>query len=150
VRWLQKSNYRAVRGHDMPDLRDEILDKLKNGDFNCEKELTLSIIGGKWKLIILWHLGKEGPHRFSELQRHLPKITHKMLTSQLKELADDGIIHREVFPEVPPRVEYSMTELGMTLLPLLEMMYDWGKNRINHIKESNEKVVGFGSDDQTG
>ena len=118
----------------MADLRDEIVGKLKRGEFNCEKELTLSIIGGKWKLIILWHLGKEGPHRFSELQRLLPKITHKMLTSQLKELQDDGIIHREVYPEVPPRVEYSMTELGMTLMPLLDMMYAWGKKRIEDLK----------------
>ncbi|MFC6334155.1 winged helix-turn-helix transcriptional regulator [Paenibacillus septentrionalis] len=125
----------------MADLREEILNKLKNGDFNCEKELTLSIIGGKWKLIILWHLGKEGPQRFSELQRLLPKITHKMLTSQLKELTDDGIIHREVFPEVPPRVEYSMTELGLTLMPLLELMYDWGKKRIEDIKKQNEQSV---------
>ncbi|GIP19137.1 transcriptional regulator [Paenibacillus montaniterrae] len=119
----------------MADLREEILNKLKNGDFNCEKELTLSIIGGKWKLIILWHLGKEGPQRFSELQRLLPKITHKMLTSQLKELTDDGIIHREVYPEVPPKVEYSMTELGLTLMPILELMYDWGKKRIEDIKK---------------
>lgn len=122
----------------MSDLREEILEKLKNGDFNCEKELTLSIIGGKWKLILLWHLGKEGTQRFSELQRLLPKITHKMLTSQLKELIDDGIVHREVYPEVPPRVEYSMTELGMTLLPILELMYEWGKNRIADIRKTSE------------
>ncbi|NHN35398.1 winged helix-turn-helix transcriptional regulator [Paenibacillus agricola] len=118
----------------MSDLREEIMDKIKNGDFNCEKELTLSVIGGKWKLVILWHLGREGPQRYSELQRLLPKITHKMLSGQLKELMDDGIIHREVFPEVPPRVEYPMTNLGMTLLPLLEMMYEWGKKRISDIK----------------
>ncbi|WP_141335318.1 helix-turn-helix domain-containing protein [Paenibacillus sp. tmac-D7] len=121
----------------MSDLREEILDKIKNGDFNCEKELTLAIIGGKWKLVLLWHLGREGAQRFSELQRLLPKITHKMLTSQLKELIDDGIVHREVFPEVPPRVEYSMTELGMTLLPIIEMMYEWGKKRISDIRQAS-------------
>ncbi|GGF93697.1 winged helix-turn-helix transcriptional regulator [Paenibacillus abyssi] len=120
----------------MSDLRKEILQKLNNGDFNCEKELTLSIISGKWKVVILWHLGVEGPHRFSELQRLFPKITHKMLTNQLKELIDDGIVHREVFPEVPPRVEYSMTELGMTLLPIIEMMYEWGKQRISDIRNN--------------
>ncbi|WP_277345842.1 helix-turn-helix domain-containing protein [Paenibacillus sp. HB172176] len=123
----------------MSDLRREIMDKVNNGDYNCEKELTLSVIGGKWKLIILWHLGKEGPQRFSELQRLLPKITHKMLTSQLKELMEDGIIHREVFPEVPPRVEYSLTALGETLLPILEMMYAWGKKRIADISEMREQ-----------
>lgn len=118
----------------MTDIRKEIKEKLKNGDFTCSKELTLSMFNGKWKVVILWHLGVEGPHRFSELQRLFPKITHKMLTSQLKELMEDGIVHREVYPEVPPRVEYSMTELGMTLLPIIQMMYDWGEKRIAQLK----------------
>ncbi|MGF9710631.1 winged helix-turn-helix transcriptional regulator [Paenibacillus naphthalenovorans] len=129
----------------MSDLRKEILDKINNGDFNCEKELTLAIISGKWKITILWHLGREGAHRFSELQRLFPKITHKMLTSQLKELIDDGIVHREVFPEVPPRVEYSMTELGMTLMPIIEMMYEWGKKRIKDIQNSEHIINPSGS-----
>ncbi|CAM5783884.1 MULTISPECIES: winged helix-turn-helix transcriptional regulator [Brevibacillus] len=116
-------------------LRKEIQEKLKNGDFNCEKELTLSIISGKWKVVILWHLGVEGPHRFSDLQRLFPKISHKMLTNQLRELMEDGIVHREVYPEVPPKVEYSMTELGMTLLPIVEMMYEWGKKRMADLKQ---------------
>lgn len=118
----------------MTDIRKEIKEKVKNGDFTCSKELTLSMFSGKWKVVILWHLGVEGPHRFSELQRLFPKITHKMLTSQLKELMEDGIVHREVYPEVPPRVEYSMTELGMTLLPIIQMMYDWGEKRIAQLK----------------
>lgn len=92
------------------------------------------MFSGKWKVVILWHLGVCGPHRFSELQRLFPKITHKMLTSQLKELIEDGIVHREVYPEVPPRVEYSMTELGMTLLPIVEMMYEWGEKRMAQLK----------------
>lgn len=118
----------------MPDtFRDEVKEKIINGDYNCEKELTLSIISGKWKIVILWHLGVEGPHRFSDLQRLFPKISHKILTNQLRELMEDGIVHREVYPEVPPKVEYSMTKLGMTLLPIVEMMYEWGKNRIAEI-----------------
>ncbi|EPY05915.1 HxlR family transcriptional regulator [Paenibacillus sp. E194] len=116
-------------------LREEIKKKIVNGDFNCEKELTLSIISGKWKVVILWHLGVEGPHRFSDLQRLFPKVSHKILTNQLRELMEDGIVHREVYPEVPPKVEYSMTELGMTLLPLVEMMYEWGKMRMDQIKQ---------------
>lgn len=119
-------------------LRDEIKKKIINGDFNCEKEYTLSVISGKWKVVILWHLGVEGPHRFSELQRLFPKISHKILTNQLRELIEDGIVHREVIPEVPPKVEYSMTELGMTLLPLIQMMYDWGKQRMDHFKRELE------------
>lgn len=118
-------------------LRKEIKERIVNHDFTCEKELTLSIISGKWKVVILWHLGVEGPHRFSELQRLFPKISHKMLTNQLRELIEDGIVHRKVYPEVPPKVEYSMTELGMTLLPIIEMMYDWGKKRIAQITKEN-------------
>jgi DNA-binding HxlR family transcriptional regulator len=118
-------------------LRKEVKEKLVNGDFHCEKELTLSIISGKWKVVILWHLGVQGPHRFSELQKLFPKISHKTLANQLRELMEDGIIHREVYPEMPPKVVYSMTDLGMTLLPIVEMMYEWGKNRIEQMKEMN-------------
>lgn len=113
--------------------------KIQNGNFNCEKELTLSIISGKWKVVILWHLGVEGPHRFSELQRLFPSISHKVLSNQLKELMEDGIVDRTVYPEIPPRVEYYMTELGMSLLPIVEMMYDWGKMRMEQIRNTLEK-----------
>lgn len=116
-------------------LRDEIREKIINGDYNCEKELTLSVLSGKWKVVILWHLGVEGPHRFSDLQRLFPKLSHKVLTNQLRELMEDGIVHREVYPEVPPKVEYSMTALGMTILPIVEMMYEWGKKRVQSIRE---------------
>lgn len=116
-------------------LREEIRERILNHDYHCEKELTLSIISGKWKVVILWHLGVEGPHRFSELQRLFPKISHKILTNQLRELMEDGIVHREVFPETPPKVEYSMTELGMTLLPIVEMMYEWGKREWIKLKK---------------
>ncbi|MEK4696203.1 helix-turn-helix domain-containing protein [Bacillus sp. FSL M8-0063] len=121
------------------NIRKDIHEKIKNGNFNCEKELTLSIISGKWKVVILWHLGVEGPHRFSELQRLFPSISHKVLSNQLKELVEDGIVDRTVYPEVPPRVEYYMTELGMSLLPIVEMMYDWGKMRMEQIRNTLEK-----------
>ncbi|TKA00081.1 helix-turn-helix transcriptional regulator [Bacillus thuringiensis] len=118
-------------------LRQEIKERLLNHDYHCEKEYTLSIISGKWKVVILWHLGVEGPHRFSELQRLFPKISHKVLTNQLHELMEDGIIHREVYPEVSPKVEYSITEVGMSLLPIVEMMYEGGLKRINEIKKDS-------------
>jgi DNA-binding HxlR family transcriptional regulator len=121
-------------------LRKEIQERILNHDYHCEKELTLSIISRKWKVVILWHLGVEGTHRFSELQRLFPKISHKILTNQLRDLIEDGIVHREVIPEVPPKVEYSMTELGMTLLPIVEMMYEWGKKRIDQIKQENDDL----------
>ncbi|PEJ75087.1 transcriptional regulator [Bacillus wiedmannii] len=121
------------------NIRKDIHEKIQNGNFNCEKELTLSIISGKWKVVILWHLGVGGPHRFSELQRLFPSISHKVLSNQLKELMEDGIVDRTVYPEIPPRVEYYMTELGMSLLPIVEMMYDWGKMRMEQIRNTLEK-----------
>lgn len=121
------------------NIRKDIQEKIQNGNFNWEKELTLSIISGKWKVVILWHLGVEGPHRFSELQRLFPSISHKVLSNQLKELMEDGIVDRTVYPEIPPRVEYYMTELGMSLLPIVEMMYDWGKMRMEQIRNTLEK-----------
>ncbi|WKA53405.1 winged helix-turn-helix transcriptional regulator [Planococcus shixiaomingii] len=95
-------------------------------EFSCEKELTLAVIGGKWKMLILWHLGKEGTKRFNELKRLIPGITQRMLVTQLRELESDFIIHREIYPVVPPKVEYSLTPQGESLMPILENMYEWG------------------------
>ncbi len=87
--------------------------------------ITRDVIGGKWKLLILWRLHK-GTKRYSELKNDIPKITSKMLTSQLRELENDEIIHRKVYPVVPPKVEYSLTPLGNTLIPVLSNMANWG------------------------
>ncbi|SFE47705.1 DNA-binding transcriptional regulator, HxlR family [Lentibacillus persicus] len=114
------------------NLRQETLKKVKNGKFNCEKELTLSVISGKWKITMIYHLGKDGIMRFSELKKLFPKITHKVLTTQLRELEEDGIVKRQVFPEVPPKVEYSLTELGSSLMPIIDSMYFWGKENMKH------------------
>ncbi|MDN4069360.1 helix-turn-helix domain-containing protein [Paenibacillus sp. FSL R5-0407] len=110
----------------------------KDKVFNCEKELTLSIIGGKWKMIIMWHLGKEGTKRFSELKSLIPDITQRMLTTQLRELEDDGIVNRKVYPVVPPKVEYSLTPRGESLIPILDLMYEWGKD---YIADMGEQVT---------
>lgn len=99
-----------------------------NKEFNCEKELTLAIIGGKWKMLILWHLGREGTKRFGELKSLIPDITPRMLVNQLRELEEDLIVNRKVYPVVPPKVEYSLTTEGESLMPILTAMYDWGKN----------------------
>ncbi|MDX8044385.1 winged helix-turn-helix transcriptional regulator [Gracilibacillus sp. S3-1-1] len=96
--------------------------------YNCEKELTLAVIGGKWKMLILWHLGREGTKRFSELKSLIPGITQRMLANQLRELEDDLVVHREIYPVVPPKVEYSLTEQGETLLPILDLLNEWGKS----------------------
>ena len=95
-------------------------------EFNCKKELTLALIGGKWKMLILWRLGKEGTKRFNELKESLPGVTQKILTGQLRNLEDDHLVRREVYPEGPLKVEYSLTEKGESLLPILEAMYQWG------------------------
>ncbi|MDQ0217777.1 HxlR family transcriptional regulator [Peribacillus cavernae] len=104
------------------------MSRIQEKTFNCEKELTLAVIGGKWKMLILWHLGKEGTKRFGELKALMPGITQRMLVNQLRELEEDLIVHREVYPVVPPKVEYSLTEQGMSLMPILDSMYQWGKN----------------------
>lgn len=91
----------------------------------CPVSTTLSVIGGKWKPVILYTIGKEVV-RFGELKRGIPGITQKMLTQQLRELEQDGLIHRKVYPEVPPRVEYSMTGYGQTIWPILNEMAQWG------------------------
>lgn len=94
---------------------------------NCPVRATMEIIGGKWKPIILYYL-KNGPRRFGELQRSIPHATKKMLTAQLRELETDGIVNRKVFEQVPPKVEYSVTRYGKTLLPIMELMAKWGKS----------------------
>lgn len=92
----------------------------------CAVELTLQVIGGKWKPIILWHL-KEGGLRFGELRRRIPNVTQKMFTQQLRELESDGLLLRRVHAQVPPKVEYSLTELGAGVLPLIEGLSAWGR-----------------------
>lgn len=110
-----------------------IMSRTQEKLFNCEKELTLSVIGGKWKMLILWHLGKEGTKRFGELKSLIPGITQRMLVNQLRELEEDLIVKREVYPVVPPKVEYSLTEQGETLMPILDSMYEWGKNYMGNV-----------------
>jgi DNA-binding HxlR family transcriptional regulator len=100
----------------------------KNGrTYHCPVEAALDVIGGKWKPLILWALGDD-VLRYSELQKALPAINAKMLTKQLRELEEDGVVNRRVYPEVPPRVEYRITDFGKTLIPILEALCDWGSD----------------------
>ncbi|MFD2370066.1 helix-turn-helix domain-containing protein [Brevibacillus gelatini] len=96
-------------------------------DEGCPVEYTLDVIGGKWKGVLLYHL-VEGPKRFNEFRRICPTITQRMLTLQLRELEKDGIVNREVYNQIPPKVEYSLTELGQTLVPIILEMKKWGEN----------------------
>ncbi|MGL5721103.1 MAG: winged helix-turn-helix transcriptional regulator [Brevinema sp.] len=99
----------------------------------CSLEYTMQFIGGKWKPIILWHLGVDGTHRYSEMRRKLGDITHKMLAQQLKGLEEDGLILRKEYPQVPPKVEYSLTEEGRSLIKILREMHEWGSERMEKI-----------------
>ena len=94
--------------------------------FDCPVEATLDLIGGKWKGVILFLLF-DGTKRFSELQKQLKKVTQRTLTNQLRELEADELIARRIFPQVPPKVEYSLTDKGRSLHPVLLAMRDWGK-----------------------
>lgn len=101
----------------------------QNAQLDCPMEYTLDLIGGKWKGAILYRL-LEGTRRYGELRRLLCRITQRSLTQQLRELEDDGLVRREVFAEVPPRVEYSLTDRGRTLEPVLVALLGWGASQI--------------------
>lgn len=92
---------------------------------HCPVEATISLIGGKYKSLILWKL-MGGTLRFSQLRREVPRATPKMLTQQLRELERDGLVMRQVFPVIPPKVEYSLTKFGRSIAPVLQAMYSWG------------------------
>ncbi len=97
----------------------------KSINMNCPVAATLHLIGGKYKALLLWHLSGR-VLRFGELRQLVPEATPKMLTQQLRELEQDNLINRKVYPVVPPKVEYSLTALGESLFPILEAMYSWG------------------------
>ena len=98
----------------------------------CPVDATINMIGGKYKSLILWKLITETTLRFSQLRKEIPTATPKMLTQQLRELEANGLIHRQVFPVVPPKVEYSLTNFGKSNRPVLESMYIWGSDYLNN------------------
>ncbi|MFW9086807.1 winged helix-turn-helix transcriptional regulator [Pseudomonas sp. P2758] len=111
--------------------------------FACPVAFTVDVIGGKWKSLILFHL-MSGTKRFNELRRLIPDITQRMLTLQLRELETDGVIHREIYREVPPKVEYSLTPLGNSLAPLVSAMREWGAVHERTILELRRSAVDEG------
>lgn len=98
---------------------------------NCPIEAVMNIIGGKYKTIIIWHL-VDTTLRFNQLQKAIPQATPKMLSLQLKELEAHGIVNRVLYPVVPPKTEYSLTELGTTLVPIVQSLCQWGKDYYEH------------------
>lgn len=111
--------------------------RTNNCHYNCAVEAALDVIGNKWKGVVLFHL-LDGKKRFNELRRLIPSVTQRMLTLQLRELEKDDVIERKVFPQVPPKVEYSLTELGQSLKPILLSLREWGA----HIMEKEMKKTG--------
>ncbi|EQI19986.1 winged helix-turn-helix transcriptional regulator [Clostridioides difficile] len=101
-------------------------------NYSCPIEATLALIGGKYKTLILWHL-KDTILRFNELKKLIPKATPKMLTQQLRELESDGLIIRVVYPVVPPKVEYSLSDFGKSIIPILDSMCDWGSDYLENV-----------------
>ena len=105
-----------------------------NCSFGCSVEATLEVIGGKWKGTILFHL-LGGTKRFNELRRLVPKVTQRMLTLQLREMEEDNLVNRKIYQQIPPRVDYSLTDFGRSLEPILLMMRDWGSEYVEKITE---------------
>ena len=118
--------------------RNEVRDALYP---NCPVRNVLSRIGDKWSMLVLFTLENNRCQRFKELQLNIPDISQKMLTTTLKMLESDGLIHREVFPEVPPRVEYSLTEKGKSLLPLIDNLLSWASENMDDIIESRRQYL---------
>ena len=118
---------------------------MKKVEVSCPITATLNVIGGKWKSVILWYL-RERPLRFGELHKIMFKCSLKIFNSDLKDLEKDGIVKREVFAEVPPKVEYSLTEYGRSLLPVIFILREWGVKRLMEnpdLMESNEELKYF-------
>lgn len=110
-------------------------------DKSCPIEHTVNLIGHKWKVLILRNLFNNGTQRFIELSKGINGISQKMLTQQLRQLEADGIIHRNVYPEVPPKVEYSLTELGTSLKPILDSMNLWGQEHLKQWDKNKQDNV---------
>lgn len=123
-------------------LRDDLVEKIAAGELHCEKELTMSIISGKYKVVLLWHLGHEGPLRYAELHRLFKDISDRILTKQLRELEQDCVVTRTVYAESRPKVEYRLTEIGQSLIPIVDAIYDWGRAHIDfYIAKDKEQAA---------
>lgn len=109
----------------------------KEQNYLCSVEATITVAGGKWKPLIIYYL-LSGTRRFGELRKLIGGVTQRSLTLQLRELEAHGIVSREIFAEVPPRVEYSLTKLGFTLAPVLEMMKSWGDAYVSRQRENDK------------
>ncbi|GAA3399951.1 winged helix-turn-helix transcriptional regulator [Paenibacillus hodogayensis] len=107
----------------------------------CPVELAVQLIGGKWKIVILHHLAVNGTKRFNELRRIFPDATQRTLTRQLRELEQDGLITRKIYSEIPPKVEYTISDMGQSLIPLLSHLEEWGLAMIERGRDREAKTI---------
>lgn len=121
-----------------PTFYERIKMKIENKKFVCSLDYGMEFIRGKWKAVIICHLN-ESPVRFLELQRKLPAISHKVLTEKLRELEIAGIVEKIVYPEIPPKVEYRLTEIGFKLYEVLHQLDIWSKQYITEFKNADEE-----------
>ncbi|GAB3460536.1 winged helix-turn-helix transcriptional regulator [Actinophytocola sediminis] len=112
-----------------------------HGPYTCGLDAALDIVGGKWKSLILWALAETQAMRFGELRREVVGITEKMLIQQLRQMESDGLIHREVYRQVPPKVEYSVTEFGRSLNKALTPLGDWGEQHMTRIASRDPRAA---------
>lgn len=112
----------------------------KDQTYFTGKDLALSVIGGRWKIVIIWCLLQQSPLRLSEMQKKLPEVNQRMLIRQLRELEDDKIITRSVYPVVPPKVEYQLSEIGCLLEPVVTSICDWGDIFSNFLEKDANKI----------
>lgn len=103
----------------------------RSGPYVCGIDAALDVVSGKWKGLVLWELHTHGTRRFAELRRALPGVSEKMLTQHLRQMEEDGLVHREVYAEVPPKVEYSLTDAGISLNDALRPLGQWGRERLH-------------------
>jgi DNA-binding HxlR family transcriptional regulator len=123
-----------------PTWRCDVPSKDRRGPYICGIDAAMDVVSGKWKSLILWELENHGPRRFGELRRGLPGVSEKMLIQHLREMEEDGLVHREVFREVPPKVEYSLTEDGKSLNAALGPLGAWGSERISRLRAETVPV----------
>lgn len=112
----------------------------RRGPYICGLDAAMDVVSGKWKSLILWELDMHGTRRFGELRRALPGVSEKMLIQHLREMEEDGLVHREVYREVPPRVEYSLTRHGRSLIEALRPLGAWGRERCERLRAAGELV----------
>ncbi len=113
----------------------------KEKNFFTSKDLALSVIGGRWKIAVIWCLLQQSPLRLSEIQKYLPSVNQRMLIRQLRELEEDTIITRVVYPVVPPKVEYQLSEIGLRLEPVVTSICDWGDHFREFLEEDADKTL---------